>query len=287
MPIALPQTVRRMDRRDLETVLDWAAAEGWNPGQCDANAFFAADPAGFLLAEIDGQPAGSIAAVNYDKQFGMAGLLLVRREYRGGRVGVHLVRAALERFATRTVGLHAVSAKQRCYAKLGFRVAYRTIRYECSAGHEGARAFDSPARFTDLRWARIADLVAYEERLFPAPRPQFLQAWIHQPGTTALGVLQLDRLVGYGVLRPCRVGYKIGPLFADYEGLAEVLLEGLLATAPGSTVYLDVPESNPAALALARRWAMKPCFATLCMYRGPEPRVDLARIYAVTSLELG
>lgn len=287
MSIAAPRTLRRMDRRDLETVLDWAAAEGWNPGQCDADAFFAADPAGFLLAEVDGQPAGSIAAVNYDDQFAVAGLLLVRPEYRGGRVGVQLVRAAWERFGTRTVGLNAVSAKQRCYRKLGFRVACRTIRYECSAGGEIGRAVDSPARFIDLRLVRLADVVAYEERLFPAPRPQFLQAWIHQPGTTALGVLQLDRLVGYGVLRPCRVGYKIGPLFADHESLAEVLLEGLLATAPGSTVYLDVPEPNQAACALARRWAMKPCFATLCMYRGPQPDIDLTRIFALTSLELG
>lgn len=40
-------TIRPAARRDLEMVLDWAAAEGWNPGIRDAVPFFAADPNGY------------------------------------------------------------------------------------------------------------------------------------------------------------------------------------------------------------------------------------------------
>ena len=38
--------VRRMSEADLERALDWAAAEGWNPGLHDARCFQAADAQG-------------------------------------------------------------------------------------------------------------------------------------------------------------------------------------------------------------------------------------------------
>ncbi len=36
--------VRRMTRSEVDLALDWAAAEGWNPGVHDAESFYAADP---------------------------------------------------------------------------------------------------------------------------------------------------------------------------------------------------------------------------------------------------
>ncbi|NIP17093.1 MAG: N-acetyltransferase, partial [Xanthomonadales bacterium] len=50
-----------MRRDELDTVLDWAAAEGWNPGLEDADAFYRADPDGFFIAEVDGAPAAAIS----------------------------------------------------------------------------------------------------------------------------------------------------------------------------------------------------------------------------------
>ena len=56
--------IRPMTVTELELVLDWAADEGWNPGLDDAAAFYAADPAGFLIKEVDGQPVAAISVVN-------------------------------------------------------------------------------------------------------------------------------------------------------------------------------------------------------------------------------
>ena len=42
--------LRRMTETDLGLALDWAAAEGWNPGLHDAHCFYAADPEGFCSA---------------------------------------------------------------------------------------------------------------------------------------------------------------------------------------------------------------------------------------------
>ena len=43
-------TIRPMRRDELELGIDWAAAEGWNPGLHDAGSFFAADAGGFPSA---------------------------------------------------------------------------------------------------------------------------------------------------------------------------------------------------------------------------------------------
>ena len=56
-------------RPGVGTILDWAAAEGWNPGLDDAVAIHAADPDRFLLGSIDGQPIGAVSVVRYGTAF--------------------------------------------------------------------------------------------------------------------------------------------------------------------------------------------------------------------------
>ena len=52
-------------------------------------------------------------------------------------------------------------------------------------------------------------------------------------------------------------------------------------------IFLDVPEPNAAAVALAERMGLEPVFETARMYRGAAPEIDLSRIFGVTSFELG
>jgi len=94
-------------------------------------------------------------------------------------------------------------------------------------------------------------------------------------------------LTGYGVVRPCRQGYKIGPLFADSKDIAEELFRGLSTRVSGSGVYIDVPEDNQAAMALTRRHGMKEVFGCAKMYYGPRPDLPKDEIFAVTTFELG
>ena len=96
------------------------------------------------------------------------------------------------------------------------------------------------------------------------------------------------QLHGFGAIRPCLRGWKIGPLFADAPTTAARLFTQLTAGLPaGSTFYLDVPEANPAALALAQAHSLQRVFETVRMYKGPAPALPLHRIFGNTSFELG
>ena len=96
-----------------------------------------------------------------------------------------------------------------------------------------------------------------------------------------------DGLMGYGVIRRCRNGFKLGPLFAENAGVAEQLLLSLTAYAKGEPVFLDVPEVNAAAVALATKYKMTRVFETARMYKGSAPAVALDKVFGVTTFELG
>ena len=273
--------VRGMSEADLELALEWAAAEGWNPGLHDAHCFHAADPQGFFVGELDGAPIGCVSAVRYGSSFGFLGLYIVKPERRGQGFGLELWRAALGHLGARAIGLDGVAAQQENYRKSGFRLAFRNIRQR---GRGGGAAL---LGLTDLAAIPMGEILRYDETAFPAPRPEFLTSWIAQPQAIALGVIDGWRLKGYGVLRACQEGFKIGPLFADDEEAADRLLSGLLARAADAPVFLDTPEANQGAGALAARYAMAPVFETARMYKNGAPEMRLDRCFGVTTFELG
>lgn len=277
--------IRTMRREDLALALDWAAAEGWNPGLADAACFFAADPEGFLLAEIGGEPVGCVSAVRYGAGFGFLGFYIVRPEFRGHGHGLALWRAAMARLGGGVVGLDGVVAQQANYRRSGFALLHRNIRHGAAAPRApGIAGLPAAIPAAHLPFEAIA---AFDRRFFPAPREAFLRAWLSAPGHVARAVAGAEGLRGYAVLRPCREGSKIGPLFAQDPATARALLAALLAGAPAGPVFLDLPEPNGDALAMAAEAGMAPVFETARMYAGPAPDLPLARIYGIASFELG
>ena len=274
-------SIRALNAAEIQLAVDWAAAEGWNPGLSDAACFGAVDPAGFLVAERDGEPAAVISVVNYDARFAFLGFYIVRPDLRGRGIGLRLWQAGLAHAGGRTVGLDGVTAQQANYARQGFAFAYRNIRFA------GTPAEGEAGGTVDLASLPLASITASDARVFPAPRTAFLKAWIGTPGHVGRALLRGGELAGWGVVRPARQGWKIGPLVAQDEAAAEAVFRALRAAAGGAPLVLDVPEPNAAALALARRHGLAPVFETARMYTGPIRPVDLARIYGVTSFELG
>src|SRR5439155_839162 len=121
-------------------------------------------------------------------------------------------------------------------------------------------------------------LVGYERDLFPAPRPDFLAAWLAMPESVSQAVVDGDRLLGWGLRRACIEGHKIGPLFAGSPDVADALLRALAHDADGP-LFVDVPEPNSEARALAARHCMTPVFSTVRMYvDGVIQRQDPAEI---------
>jgi GNAT superfamily N-acetyltransferase len=276
--------IRSAGAEGLAIMTEWAVREGWNPGLADAAAFLAADPDGFLVAEDkNGLRLGCISAVRQGAGFGFIGFYIVQPEHRGQGIGMALWQQAIARLAGRVVGLDGVVAQQANYGRSGFRTAWRNIRF--AAVHpravDGGQGTAVPAASLPF-----AALCALDASVLPAPRGAFLRAWIETPNHHAVAVLRDGVPAGFGVARPGREGLRIGPLTAIDAAAARTLFNALLEGQPGA-VFLDLPEPNPAALALAEAAGMAPVFETARMYAGPAPAIPLGQVFGLASFELG
>ncbi|MCA7950225.1 GNAT family N-acetyltransferase [Burkholderia seminalis] len=273
--------VRTMSADEVAMSIEWAAAEGWNPGLHDPHCFREADPDGFFVGVWRGEPVACLAAVAYGECFGFIGLYIVKPGFRGQGFGMRIWQHGMRHLGDRNIGLDGVVAQQANYRKSGFRLAYRNIRYQGPVSGIGCAHVAAAA---DVPFDRLLE---YDRRFFPATRERFLAAWIAQPDAVALATVNAGRIAGYGVVRRCRTGCKIGPLFADDAGIATGLFRALAARMPGEIIVLDVPETNPAAVALAERHGMTSVFETARMYTQHAPEIALDRVFGVTSFELG
>lgn len=273
-----------MSEAERARAADWAAAEGWNPGASDMACFARVDPQGFFAARQGDQMIAAISVVNYDADFAFLGFYIVPPPWRGRGHGLKLWQAALEHAGDRVVGLDGVVDQQANYQRSGFDLAYRNIRF---GGRVGAL---DPVPGLEIR--PVTDPFEALERLdrqvFPAARGGFWAGWLDAPGHRSCAAYDGAGLVGFGTVRACREGYKIGPLVARDLTAARAVLADLVAGLPeGAEIFLDVPEPNVEAVVLAKGLGLSPVFETARMYRGPAPRVDLAKVFGVTSFELG
>ncbi|MET7515965.1 GNAT family N-acetyltransferase [Streptomyces sp. NPDC005480] len=283
--------IARATLDDWSVISGWAAEEGWNPGLADARSFFAQDPDGFFIGRVDGEPVSAISVVNYGDDYAFLGFYLVRADLRGRGYGIATWKAGLAHAGSRTVGLDGVPAQQGNYRKSGFELAHTTVRYAGVPQAQAPRpAEGDPVSGTVIPVAEaggLKSIALYDSACYPADRPRFLASWLAGDGHRALARVVDGRVTGYGVIRPGRETFRVGPLFADTPQDARALFDALLATVGRAPVAVDVPESNPAAVALAEAYGLTPGFATARMYTGPVRPFAQERVFGVTTLELG
>lgn len=272
-----------MTREEVDLAIEWAANEGWNPGLHDADYFYQTDPSGFFAGKLDGKIIAVGSAVRYDEFFAFCGLYIVDEQYRGQHYGLKLTQKRLAYIGSRNAGIDGVMTMLDKYVQLGYTFAHSNARY---SGKAIKASSNSPA-ILPLTKKHFASLVDYDSQHFPAPRAHFLKYWINQPEGASLGYFQDKQLCGYGVLRACRVGFKIGPLFANNEKIADELFLALVNHAPKGPIFLDIPENNSRALALVKRYQLVKVFETARMYLKGQPALPIEQIYGITTFELG
>jgi GNAT superfamily N-acetyltransferase len=272
-----------MSPSDLETAVCWAKNEGWNPGIHDASAFYQADATGFLAGKYNGQIIATISAVKYGADFGFIGLYIVEKNFRGRGFGFKIWQEAISCLANRNIGLDGVLAQQENYKKSGFKLAHRNIRY---SGKSIAHQPSNRAIATEN--IDLGKLLKYDSQFFPEDRVEFLKNWISPQNSNTLAIVEDSQILGYGSIRPCHQGFKIGPLNANNPDVAEELFFALTASIPdGSEIFLDVPEPNKNAIQLAEKSGMTAVFETARMYTKKFPNLSLNKIFGITTFELG
>ncbi|MCY4007038.1 MAG: GNAT family N-acetyltransferase [Rhodobacteraceae bacterium] len=265
---------------DVETMLEWAAREGWNPGLDDAAAFYCADPGGFFAATENGRTVGCISVVNHNDEFAFLGLYIVRPSHRGRGIGIGLWQRGLAHAEDRVVGLDGVHEQQQNYARSGFVLVGRTTRYAGKINGESA---------VNIRRATHHDipaLVDMEAQASGSKKIRYLANWFENSASRVTFVVEAgDKIAGCATVRRCRNGNKFGPLVAHDTAMARMLFFHAACQFEGDYM-IDVPDSSIGMTELCQQAGLQPGFATARMYLGQQPTM-MACCYAVATLELG
>lgn len=283
------QEIRSLSQSHVQTLVRWAAEEGWNPGPFDAEAFWATDPEGFLGVTDGNELIAGGSIVRHNPSFGFMGLFIVAPQYRGQKIGTALWTRRRDTLLSRleaggVIGLDAVTSMIPFYHRGGFEVAYRQRRFQWSPHAIEVRGVGEVINAGEYPLEAIKK---FDKGCFPGPRDSYLNAWLSIPNITTVIVRDATGLKGYCVLRPCLNGSKIGPLHADSMATAEDLLDRLAATDAPRPFYIDMPDENPLAQSLAESRGLEHVFECTRMYYGKAPSLDLSKVFGITSFELG
>lgn len=284
--------IRRAGADQMHLLQEWAIREGWGAGVDDVDAFHAADPDGFLIAYADGRPAGSISVVEYDPAYSFIGYYIVDPALRGRGIGHRLFDAALDRVGGAASGLDGVREQVGTYASLGYAVAHETARFVGSSPIIAAALAGDAFDVCEARADELHELVEYDARHVPAPRPRFVRAWA-RPGCASRRTFVArrgGRVAGVATVRRMTTGgSRIGPLFAEDDVVARALLAAASAVGMGwgEQIAIDIPAPHASAVALAEALGMSSAFACTRMYRGEVRALPLDRVWGSATFELG
>ncbi|SMX34599.1 GNAT family N-acetyltransferase [Actibacterium lipolyticum] len=267
---------------DVETMLKWAAAEGWNPGLDDAAAFLGADGEGFFVAKENGEMVAGISVVNHNDEMSFLGLYLCLPAHRGKGIGYDLWQHAIAHAGDRCIGLDGVAEQQSNYARSGFVRTGTTTR------------FDGPLPETNIDSVRDIDLsndIATIAQLDGIAngylRPSFLSGWIMGTPTRKTVVYEVSgEIKGFATARQCHDGCKIGPIIADNVDAACALMSAAGRAVGVDRASIDLPSNQPEFAQRLTEHGFTPSFETARMYRGTPP-VQGDTLFAVSTREVG
>ena len=237
---------------------------------------------GFLVRRVAGRPVSAISVVNHSESFAFLGLYLCHPDFRGRGHGLAIWNAGLAHAGARTVGLDGVPAQEANYARSGFARHGGAARFTHDFSLPSAGA-TRPARPED-----VGALLERERRATGVDASRFLDLWFRDTASRRTLILEDgDGLAGYGTVRACRAGAKIGPFNARDDATARVLLGDLAAVFGAGPVSLDVPESATGLRSLLAEAGFQPSFSTARMYLGPPPAIAPDGHRSLATLELG
>ena len=267
-----------LDAALLPGCLALSAEAGWNQTAEDWTVFFARGTV-FGVVE-DGRPVATGAVLPYDGGFGWISMVLVTRARQGCRLGTRILETCLGELARldRVPVLDATPAGERVYRPLGFQPQFGLTRWQGLGGGvvpKGVR----PMSMHDL-----PATVAADARAFGAERAALLDSLLDRAPEQAF---VLEDGGGFVLARPGRVALQVGPLVAEREDGARLLLEAAVGSAAGP-VFLDLADrwEGLAAWLQERGFARQRPF--LRMARGREaPFGEPARLFVAAGPEFG
>src|SRR5208283_2996647 len=275
--------LRRLREADLQAASALTATFGW-PHQADDWAFMLRLGEG-VAAEQDGALVATGMIWPYGRAHAALGMVGVTEAARNRGLGRAVTERLLEIAGSRGVVLHATSAGEPLYRRLGFATVGTLHQLQGTAGQTDLQPLAEGERLRPIGRSDPAALAALDRMATGMDRGALVAALL-SAGTTI--VLDRDGApAGFAVLRRFGRGDVIGPVVAPDQAGARALVAHCLAERAGQFVRIDVTEDGGLAPWLVAH-GLSDAGPGLRMVRGTPPAaIGPARVFAVVSQALG
>lgn len=246
--------IRSFGPSDVSRALKLSNAAGWNQVADDWHRIVDLEPAGCLGAWSDDELVGTTTFVTYGARLAWIGMVLVHPAFRRKGIARHLLDetlARLQSLGVQAIGLDATELGRPLYENGGFVALAPIIRWQgvpnpaIPAGLLGSRHLsDSPAPGSVVRTARdedLNDIVSLDRTLCGQDRRSLLEHLFHEDRTV---VLMHEEGNSYGVLRPGRLAWHLGPMVVQEHTHAAELIAAAADVLRGSELVIDSVEKS-------------------------------------------
>ncbi|BEV35647.1 GNAT family N-acetyltransferase [Synechococcus sp. M16CYN] len=289
--------IRLAQPSDIPTIIDWAKNEDFAPGSGDVQIYRNTDKQGIWVAWVDSLAVGCIAGIKYNHIYGFIGLYIVKPEYRRNGYGHKLWEKALAHLNNvQCIGLEAAPHLVDSYSEWGFKASSQTIRWQLfkidEINHTEQLLNNHNFHVVTGNQIPLEVINKYDAMRESTARPHFLSQWLkHQSGRVMTLIDNNNLCHGFARIRPCFLtvgeGWRIGPILADSQQLAKILITNLLSQHQG-IVLIDSPQNNTKAQALLFSLGFRQVSFTIRMYKGLCHHVVSTKdVYGLACLELG
>lgn len=239
--------IRTMSAADLPLGMRLKSQAGWNQTPADWQRVFDLEPAGCFVAECDGEPVGTTAAVVFGRVAWIM-MVLVDEAFRGRGIGTRLMQHALDYLHARsvpTIRLDATPLGRPVYERLGFQAEYELARFE----HAGIR--QSAAGSESVGPEQLDAICALDRQATGTDRSRLLTRLYAERPSAFAAVFRGEEPVGYRAFRTGARATQIGPVVAASAEAGRALLDGTVAECGPVPIFIDIPLDNGPAI----QWA--------------------------------
>ena len=280
-------------------IINAMVKEGWGPGLQDAGCFMACDLTAGFVGELNAKPICCATIAKYGDSYAFGGSYIVSKEFRGKGYGTKVYDATLasvKHFPS--LALISGLKREEINKSNGFRSLFYGAFFIFNIPTAIACFSETSITSPGVKIKRIEEvnkqaLFKYDTTVFGFERHAFLSKWLRMTGSHARVAIDSEgSIVGYTVARPTFIkkSYKIGPLFADSEAIAELLLKAvfeelLRQVDPPPVVCIDAPTEK--ATKLCERLQGKRSLELVYMVMNDLPGACFDKWFGYTTVQLG
>jgi GNAT superfamily N-acetyltransferase len=286
-------TVTLMQPADFKEINQWCIDEGWNIGIYDSEIYYKIDPMHHYIAKTNERVA-SLSIIKHSPTFFTLGPFIVHKSYRGQGVGEALWNEAMtqiiKEYPDAHIALYAVSEQVERYKKADFIPVLTIQRWHLDSNKSLSTSISHQC--TTITNKLIPSVGRYYQNHYVTNRDLLFNELLLKPETNGLVFMDDNVIKGFGFIRPCVRGFRIGALVADTPEIAQILIAGLLVFAQSAPVFIDVPDSNPHTIGCMNAFhaVRAPQEDTIMMIKGTGYSSYLKKWeqhYGLFSLEIG